>query len=98
MVEMYIQECIPYSETLHKNFSFIILTESHSHDNLNRVIEANDHLCQLYDRLKAEELEAKLKKVEEAHTKRAYSESWKLINDITDQVQPSQVRYKGRRG
>ena len=54
-----------------QNFSLILLTESHSHENLNRVTEAKNHLYQLYNRLKSDELEAKVKKVVEAHTKRA---------------------------
>ena len=47
------------------------------------MIEAKYHLYQLYERLKAGELEAKIKKAKEAHTKKAYGESWKSINDIT---------------
>ena len=46
------------------------------------MIEAKDRLYQLYERLKAGELEAKIKNAEEAHTKKTYGESWKLINDI----------------
>ena len=63
--------------------AYDLLTVTHSPENRKRVIEAKYHLYQLYERLKAEELKAKVKKVEEAHTEKAYGESWKLINDIT---------------
>ena len=61
--------------------AYDLLTETHSPENGNSGTEAKCYSFQLYDRLKAKELETKVKKVDEAHTEMAYSESWKLIND-----------------
>ena len=62
--------------------------------------EAKYYLYQLYNSLKAKELEAKVKKVDEAHTEMAYSESWKLDNDITSRklTQSGQVERVAEAG
>ena len=73
--------------------TYDLLTETHSPENQNREIDAKDHLYRLYERLK--KLEAKVKKVEEAHTEKAYGDLWKLIKDITGRKSTQSGQVQG---